>query len=164
MRRILNIAISTLFVFAVSIGTTCVSSNNSWALEASTTLTVVNVSNWASPDCTGYTTLDDMLLSVDFYHKNSLHWEWDPAWPQYSNGVSARIWAIYSYDGGKTFEAVAWDWVGNSNTSKHLHGDMPGHWWVGTMFSTVCGVPGFTGCNYGGRTERSNVMFAIDPW
>lgn len=159
--------ISATIFFTVMTGMLFTFTPQASALEASTTMTVVNVTEWSSPDCTGYRKHDDIILSTA-YHAEAVAWAWDPKWPAYRNSVSAAIWFIWSIDEfgrvsheGKQWAAVGWDWVGNHTTSKHAE------MWrlsdrVGLMFTTVCGPT--TDCSTHPSKERSNIMFAPNPY
>lgn len=139
------------------------------ALEASTTLTVVNVIDWAgaTPDCTGFRKHDDMIHSVAF-HPEAVTWTWEPMWPARRDTVSGSIWFFTSVNEfgviskeGRYWQALSWDWIGNTTTAKHAE-MWRGSEWMGLMFTNVCGANNV--CDVMKTKERSNIMFAPNPY
>ncbi len=91
------------------------------------------------------------------YTPGRVSWNWGPlpgysAWPPGSTPLTARIWAWRTYNGGKTYEGLGWDYILNTTTSKHRASDVPD--WVGTMMSSLCHTNAT--CN---ATERTPITF-----
>ena len=140
-------------------------------LEAKTSLTVVNVTQWDNPSCLEYVRRDDVLKSVSIKKEMTL-FSWNSPWPidiPKLNDATGRIWAIQcDQNNGKSCRAIAWDWIGNNTTSKE--NDYPyASNWVGIMLSTVCGterIPPYPHktCTNQKVPERSNIMFSTNPF
>jgi hypothetical protein len=136
-------------------------SGNPSVVPAETTMTLVRVTTWhqsfLSNVATDYTTGRVYLDNV-VYAPGILTWDWAPRdWKSNTDGVSGRLWAIWSTDGGLTYEATAWDWIGNDSSSKARAEGATHSMWMGTMLTTVSDQPGGTFSN--GR-ERTNLFFS----
>lgn len=90
MKRLSSTIITAIVSSIVTAGMLFTFTLQALALEASTTLTVVNVTKWHDPDCTGYKKHDDIIHSATF-SPGVISWTWKPRWPPYDNSVSASI-------------------------------------------------------------------------
>ncbi len=147
---------------------------NSAPLSASTSLTVVHLTKAKPQDISTYPGSwpvvhhesdiypTDQELYISNVHFEGGHISWAPnpsstPYPSWSNGVNSILTAVWSKDGGKTFELLSWDYLGPNTSGKHITG-MP-DCWMGTMVSSLCGQKGGE-CN---GENRSNLFFAEYP-
>lgn len=114
-------------------------------LEASTSMTVINVTDWSGASyLTEDYTIDTLLYNV-VYHTGGMSWSTKPyprLWGQtLPNGVTGNLWAVYPLDAAaKSWRALAWDYIGNTTSSKHCCSDGPPSI-VFTMLSSLCDTP-----------------------
>ena len=152
----------------------CINGAIAEPLTASTSLTIVHLTKATPQDISRYTgawpeDYDDLIdpdkeeqevyiSSVNF--GSSLSWATIPTATPYSswpNGINSILTAVWSKDGGKTFELLSWDYLGPYTSQKHIEG-MP-DCWMGTMVSTLCGQKAGE-CN---GEYRSNLYFTEYP-
>lgn len=135
-------------------------------MEASTTLTVVDVSlfideGYSSPsEVVGYAVTHE-LYDVK-YVPGWVTFEWGPLpgvspWPPGSTDLTGRIWAFRPLDGATSYQALGWDYILNTTTQKSRANDVPDVW-IGTMLSSLCHTNAT--CN---AEERTNIVFWPDP-
>lgn len=146
-------------------------------LTASTSLTIVNVTeyqsgtvstmhswpgDWPQSSKAQYFSPQNQEVYLnDVYFGHNLTWMTTPyltPYPVYPNTINSMIVAIWSKDGGKTFKMISWDYLRNSTHDRGLHNGMP-DCWMGTMVHTVCDRKAGE-CN--GR-NKSNVYFTEYP-
>jgi len=148
-------------------------------LVAETTLTVVHVTEWRygvqniSLWETGQVYLDNVNFTRSDPNNQAttvIHWDWSPRpWVQHDNGICGLVWSVWSYDGGLTYIAQAWDYIGNATSTKGIGGGCADVW-LGTMVSTICHAtnpcydPGCPAEFYCSGTQRSNLYFATYPY
>ncbi len=129
-------------------------------VSAETSMTIVHVTTWHElflTDVADYETGRVYLDNV-VYAPGVLTWDWSPRdWQANTDGVSGRLWAIWSTDGGLSYEATAWDWIGNDSDSKGRSSGPTHSMWMGTMLTTVSDQPGGTFSN---GKERTNIYFS----
>jgi len=130
-------------------------------LTAKTTLTVVNVTSFVDPAKSPYQVIDYKVTHDMWnvrYEPYWVKWDWAPKegvsrWPYGSTSLTCRIWKIAPLDNGRTYQAVAWDYIGNNTLVKHRGSDVPSYW-IGTMLSSLCHTN--STCN---AEERTNIQF-----
>ncbi len=115
--------------------------NSAVALSASSSLTIVNVSNWKeeickSPRTVRYYDVTEYLYDSHISSSHGVYYRINPG--NTFDGGYARLWAFWSDNGGVTYNGLAWDYTSNSATFKHATGYGTGNNWVGQMISTIC--------------------------
>ncbi len=161
-KRLSPAVVGMLLIFCFTVTGIGSIQNAHSALTAKTTLTVVNVDEFKeeegkSPsevinyDVTAY------LHNVNYIpHLVTFNWEMVPpntAWKTGSTALTARIWVIKPKNGGKSYYALAWDYIKNTTTAKHRGSSVPTSW-LGTMISSLCDTN--STCN---ARERTNIVF-----
>lgn len=152
------------------------------SLTASTSLTIVNVTQlmpysvditkwegaWPSnPDAT----LDPRQMKANFevylnnvyLTSNTISWQTTPKYTPYipfANGINAITAVVWSEDRGKTFKLASWDYL-NPDTTFKVADDGFRDCWTGTMVHTICDrAPNPAACN---DRKRSNLNFTEYP-
>lgn len=157
MRRKKRIDVCGIFFLALMVTLSLGYLNVASAVEGSTPMVVVFVSDWGTPSVIKHTVRNQALRSV-YYNSNTLGWTWTSPWKAGPAGVSGRLWSVKPLDGGKTYKAVAWDWVGPATSgAKHLESGNPPVYW-GVMLSTICQEG--NSCSVENIRERTNLMFS----
>ena len=147
------------------------------ASSASTSMTVLSISPWVEPICKSpsavvHYDVTEYLSNVRIT-ANGLYWDISPGTtftvdpdnnPENLDvGDWARLWAIYSDTGYRTWISIGWDYTTNDAGYKHVTGYGEGHHWVGQMISTICDQTSCPvnpqACN--GR-KRSNIFFVAN--
>lgn len=129
--------------------------------ETSTSMTVITVDEWRnnSPSAHSRYTVDTIMLDAE-YAPGHMSWHTSPyprRWGQtLPNGVTGNLWAIKSFNGGATFSAISWDYIGNATSSKHLGSTPTGV--IFTMVSSLCDQGG-SGCATPQRVRSSVVRW-----
>jgi hypothetical protein len=150
---------------------------NAASLTASTSLTVVNVTefrhgtadtvpswegDWPN-DPTDVITPESQevyLNNVDF---TSHHMSWATTpfvtpYPVFPNTVNSMVVAVWSENGGQSYIMQSWDYLANTTHAKGIEAGMP-NCWMGTMVHSVCDRKAGE-CN--GR-NKSNLYFTEFP-
>jgi len=153
----------------------CVLETNSVTLTDSTSLMVVNVTEFvrspditrwegawpSSPNATIIPSGMEVYLNSVTITPTRLAWESIPykyPYPPFPNTIAAMIAAVWSTDGGKTFKLQPWDYLTNTRHDKGLEEGMP-NCWMGTMVHSLCDRKAGE-CN--GR-YRTNLYFTEYP-
>lgn len=153
-----------------------VSGSVAQTLTASTSLTVVNVTEFPfnSVDITRWPGAwpndpNDLInpgyREVYLYnvHFTGDHMSWNTSpyltpYPIFGNTVNSMVAAVWSLDGGRTFKLGSWDYLATSTHAKGIHAGMP-NCWMGTLVHSVCDRKAGE-CN--GR-YKSNLYFTEYP-
>jgi len=146
------------------------------SLTASTSLTVVHVTEWAfnSVDITRWegdwpNDPDDLIIpeGQEVYLNNvqfvlpHISWVTTPyrlPYPVFPNAMAGMVAAIWSKDNGKTFTLGSWDYLRATAHAKGIDAGMP-DCWMGTMVHSICDRKDGE-CN--GR-NKSNLYFTEYP-
>ena len=110
--------------------------------ETSTSMTVITVDDWqnGSPSVHTTYTVDTILLSAH-YQPGHMSWSTSPSprhWGEtLPNDVTGNLWVMESFNGGTTFAALSWDFIGNDTAEKHINND-PTNRILFTMLSSLC--------------------------
>ncbi len=142
---------------------------NAAPLSTSTNLTIVHLTSakpndistyaghWPTTPDASYPTGSELYISHVGFTSGHVGWNTVPGKTPYgtwSNGINSILTAVWSKDGGRTFQLLSWDYLGPYTHGKHVAG-MP-DCFMGTMISTLCDQKAGE-CN--GRA-RSNLFFA----
>ena len=167
-----------VIVLSTALILSCIATKSSIATThtASTSLTVVHVTEWAfnSVDITRWggawpNDPDDLIIpegqevylnNVQFI-KPHISWKTTPyrlPYPVFPNAMTGMIAAVWSKDKGKTFTLGSWDYLRATAHSKGIDAGMP-DCWMGTMVHSLCDRKAGE-CN--GR-NRSNLYFTEYP-
>ncbi len=114
-------------------------------LTASTSMTIMAISDWKAPERGDSpisffpitSTITDVTIT-----ETRLSWKW-------RDGLEGLIWAFYSEDDNRSWKAWGWDYVTPNHTLKVLKGYPAG--WVGTAVGTCAACKG--------HKARTNVFF-----
>jgi len=160
----LKILVGTLFFIMVTGGGLITSLDAQGAVTGETSMTVVNVDNWQTPDKSNWYAERVYINHVDIVGYQHIAWSMTPyplPWARFPNTVAGVLSSVWTNNGGKTWSSLAWDYIGVTTTGKHQEGQTPGNLqWVGIFISTLCDHnPGE--CN--GR-ERSNLYFTTETF
>jgi hypothetical protein len=167
-----------LIVFSTALLVSCGVAKSSMAttLTASTSLTVVNVTefvfnsvditrwegDWPNdPDDSMTPEGQEIYLNNVYFTTSLISWETNPyllPYPVFPNTMTGMVAAVWSEDNGKTFILGSWDYLRNSAHAKGLEHGMP-NCWMGTMVHSLCDRKPDE-CN--GR-NKSNLYFTEYP-
>ncbi|MFH2122649.1 MAG: hypothetical protein ABIJ50_04110 [Pseudomonadota bacterium] len=149
------------------------------AISASTSLTIVNVTQYlgplgyngretwdgdwpSSPDVTSTTPSgEEVYLDKAFFTAHSMGWTTTPynyPYRLFPSGLNAVICNVWSTNKGQTFTMGSWDYLLPSVHYVHLEESMP-DCWMGIMVHSYCD---FVGTNCNGR-KKTNLYFTENP-
>jgi len=146
-------------------------------LTASTSLTVVNITEFRHGTASTITTWEgdwpndpiDVIVPgaqevyLNNVHFTSHHMSWSTTpyitpYPVFPNTVNSMVAAVWSENNGASYIMQSWDYLASNTHAKGIEGGMP-NCWMGTMVHSVCDrKPGE--CN--GR-NKSNLYFTEFP-
>ena len=165
-----------LLLAALLVSGFIVSGSIAQTLKASTSLTVVNVTElpfnsvnitkwpgaWPNDpnDLINPQSQEVYLYNVHFT-RDHMSWSTLPVntpYPTFPNTVNSMVAAVWSTNGGKTFKLGSWDYLAKNTHAKGIHAGMP-NCWMGTLVHSVCDRKAGE-CN--GR-NKSNLYFTEYP-
>lgn len=127
----------------------------------STTMTVITVDTWENGSPSAHRDYAvDTILTEATYQTGHMSWTSDPyprVWGQsLPNGVTGNLWTVRSDNGGTTYAALSWDYIGNGTNSKPCCANgISGV--IFTMLSSLCDQAGSGICAVPNR-RRTNMV------
>ncbi len=177
MKNIKNISTYILTAGAIVLSFSIISGATAASLTASTSATVVNVTEfpfnsiditqwsgpWPSDPDVVIPAPDGQEVYLNNVHFTATHMSWETTpyytpYPSFGNGVNSMVAAVWSKDKGKTFKLGSWDYLSPTSHAKGIEGGMP-DCWMGTLVHSICDRKAGE-CN--GR-NRSNLYFTEYP-